>query len=125
MDTSKLAAALFVFSILAISLYVYWKHPTYIKKLYWIFLISGVPLIVIGAIWAQGIPNGLIIGLVCAPAYFILGYLRFFWREKFAEGLIDDLEAIIPNEQKKISKNIRNNFGARLSENNDDLKKED
>ena len=108
MDTKELIAVLIFISIFIIYLYIWWKHPKYINAFKWAFLIS-MTLFFVTAIWAQDIPNSFLLGLLCAPPLFIFGYLRFFWKEKFAKSLINDLQAVLPNEQKKVSRDIRNN----------------
>jgi hypothetical protein len=76
-------APLIVFSIVIITLYVSLMHPRHINSLNWAFLITGTLFVFIMSIWAQGIPNGLIFGLLCSPVIFFVGYMRLFRRKKF------------------------------------------
>jgi hypothetical protein len=85
-------APLIVIAIILIFLYVGLRHPKYVDLLSWIFLITGTVFAFIAFIWAQGIPNGLILGLLCSPVIFLVGYMRFFVKRKIAKSLIQRLE---------------------------------
>jgi hypothetical protein len=84
----NLIAPLIVVSIGLIFLYVSLRHPKRINSLNWVFIITGTLFVFIMSIWAQGIPNGLILGLLCSPAFFLVGYMRFFMPKKISNILL-------------------------------------
>ena len=92
MNSENYALVLVLLLTVFLPLYIYWKHPKWVKAFEWIILALGTAFIFLGAVWKDGIPNGLILGLFCGSGFLFVGYLRFFWKEKFAKGLIDGLD---------------------------------
>ena len=108
-----IVALIVLLIVIALPLYIWWKHPKYMNTYKWVLLISmSVFMLVMPTL--MHVENGPLAGLLCAPVIFILGYLRFFVREKIAWGLYDRIQAKLSDDQKKRSRDKLREFGVKL-----------
>jgi hypothetical protein len=109
-------------AILVLFFFVWWRYPKQRNRAKWFFLISISMLAFIMPIVDR--PNGFFLGCLFAPATFILGYLRLFAREKAAMALFEGIQSMLPEEQRKKSKDILHKRGVSFPDDMDDSNRE-
>lgn len=115
MNTIEVTIAILVVLLIAVILPVsiWWKYPKYMRTYKWLLLIS-VTVFMFVIITLMDDENGLLEALLCTPVMFILGYLRFFTREKIAWGLYSRIQRSLSEDQKKHSRDHLRKLGVQF-----------